>query len=732
MAGFGEAGAVDFRDPDFPRTRAFPLAEFPAMKRILAALFFTATFSHAADDITFADFEGPDYGAWKTQGEAFGDAPARGTLPGQMQLDGFAGKGLVNSFHKGDDSTGRLTSPEFKIERAGISFLIGGGGFAEKTCMNLMLDGKAVRTAMGPNTKPGGTENLEPGFWDVKEFAGRSARFEIVDDAKGGWGHVNVDQIVFTDSKPPAILQNVTRDIAIGKRFLHFPVKTGAPKHRVALLVDGKVVRDFEIELAEEPEWWAHLDVSAWQGKRATIRVDRLPENAHALTDIAQADAIWSAANLYREPLRAQFHFSPKRGWNNDPNGMVFAQGEYHLYFQHNPYGWNWGNMHWGHAVSRDLVHWEELPIALYPPVYDDMAFSGSAVVDRNNTSGWKNGENDLLVGAFTSTGRGECIVYSNDRGRTWQEFAGNPVVKHKGRDPRLLWHEPSKQWVMAVYDEEGDKRDIVFHTSPDLRKWTEQSRVGGFFECPDFFELAVDGDAAKKKWVLTAASSEYVVGTFDGKTFTPETPKLPGHRGRGFYAAQTFINEPKGRRIQMGWFQTETKGMPFNQAMTLPLELTLRSTADGPRLAWQPVSELAELRGKQLANASGPLEPDGNPLADVSAGLVEIRAEIEPRAATEIAFNIRGVAVSYDPVKQEIAVNDHRAPAALIGGKLKLIICADRTNLEIFASDGLTYVPFPVNLDAKNKSLSLSAKGGAAHIGSLTVHELNSIWPGL
>ena len=174
--------------PEFPRAGAFTLARFPAMKKFLAALFLTATLSRAADDIIFADFEGADYGAWKTQGEAFGDAPARGTLPGQMHVDGFAGKGLANSYHKGDDTTGRLTSPEFKIERAGISFLIGGGGHAEKTCLNLLVDGKVARTAVGPNTQPGGSEKLEPGFWDVKEFAGRTARIEIVDDAKGGWG----------------------------------------------------------------------------------------------------------------------------------------------------------------------------------------------------------------------------------------------------------------------------------------------------------------------------------------------------------------------------------------------------------------------------------------------------------------------------------------------------------------------------------------------------------------
>src|SRR5207253_1076061 len=156
-------------------------------------------------------------------------------------------------------------------------------------------------------------------------------------------------------------------------------------------------------------------------------------------------------------------------------------------------------NMHWGHAVSQDLVHWQELPIALYPRQHGDWCFSGSAVVDHDNTSGWRTGKQPLLVCAFTSTGRGECIAYSNDLGRTWTEHIGNPVVKHNGRDPKLIWHAPSSQWVMAVYDENGQARDVAFYTSPDLKKWKYQSRVGDFFECPDLFSLAVDGDAKKR-----------------------------------------------------------------------------------------------------------------------------------------------------------------------------------------------------------------------------------------
>ena len=181
----------------------------------------------------------------------------------------------------------------------------------------------------------------------------------------------------------------------------------------------------------------------------------------------------------------------------------------------------------------------------------------------------------------------------------------------------------------MAVYDESEGKRWIAFYTSPDLKAWTLGSKVEGFFECPDLFELPVNGDVTQDKWVLTAASSEYMVGQFDGTTFRPETPKLPGHRGRGFYAAQTFSREPRGRVVQIGWLQTTTPGMPFNQGMSLPLKLSLRTTPGGPRLAWEPVEELTALRSLRLAKFSGELKPGDHPLAGVKGELIELRAEL-------------------------------------------------------------------------------------------------------
>lgn len=712
---------------------------------VLTLISLLAPGSRAADDILIADFEGTDYGDWKVTGEAFGPGPARGTLPGQMPVDGFKGKGLVNTFFHGDKSTGTLTSPEFKIERKYIAFLIGGGKDPEKLALNLLVDGKVVRSATGPNDKAGGSETLAPDSWDVTELAGKKAVIQIVDNATGGWGHINVDHIVQTDKKPPGLLTNAKREFVVEKRYLNIPIKNGAKQRVVTLLVDGKPFVRNDIELADgKPDWWAPMDVSAWKGKTVALVVDKLTEDSAALKQIEPSDALKDADKLYAEPLRGQFHFSPKRGWANDPNGMVFFNGEYHLFFQHNPYGWNWGNMHWGHAVSKDMVHWEELGDKLMPDNLGPI-FSGSAVVDTDNTSGFGTKEKPPLVLIYTAAGNPttQCIAYSTD-GRTFTKYDKNPVVKQVtggNRDPKVMWHAATKRWVMVLYVELKGKHTIHFFTSPNLKDWTLASVLDGgtngkdgyLFECPDLFELPIDGDAKNRKWVLLGANSEYALGTFDGTAFKPEKTWLPGHRGRGFYAPQTFSDIPTsdGRRIQIGWFQTATPGMPFNQSMSIPQELKLVTTPDAPRLSRTPVKELAALRTVTYHFHAANLNAEtGNWLDKIKAELLEIHADFSPGADTVTTFNIRGATVVYDAKKQELVVNGHRAPAPLSkDGQQKLTIFCDRTGLEVFASDGLTYVPMPMNLKADNLALAMTAKGGTVKVTALTVHELKSVW---
>ncbi len=715
---------------------------FMQSTRIIMGMAFLAAASalatpglRAADDLLIADFEGPDYGQWKTTGAAFGPGPARGTLPGQMTVDGFKGKGLVNSFYQGDGTTGTLTSPGFTIQRKYLTFLIGGGKDARKTCMNLLIGGQAVRNATGPNDKPGGSETLAPETWDVDEFRGQTAVIQIVDQATGGWGHINVDQIVQTDRKPPGLLANATREVPINKRYLNLPVKNGGPKRQMTVLLPGQPSHSFEIELADaKPDWWAFMDVTPFQGGKATLKVDRLAEDSTALQAIDQTDEIKDSDNLYREKHRPQFHFSPRRGWNNDPNGLVFYQGEYHLFFQHNPYGWNWGNMHWGHAVSPDLIHWRELPIALYPDQHGTM-FSGSAVVDWNNTAGFQTGAEKVLVCIFTAAGNPftQGLAYSNDRGRTWAKYANNPVLPHiigSNRDPKVIWYAPENKWIMALY---LDGSDFALFSSKNLKQWEKMSGVAipGTSECPEFFEITLDGNPQDKKWVFYGGNGRYLVGKFDGRKFSPDSGPHTLHFGNCWYASQTFTDIPAadGRRILIPWGTMATPGMPFNQMMGLPVELTLSTTEEGPRLLALPVKEHASLRSKSHAIQPQPLDPGANPLAGVKGELLDLEAEIAIGEASELGFNLRGVTVSYDVKKQELSCKDKKASLKPVAGKIRLRLLVDRTSLDIFGNDGRVYLPMGMIVPEDNHSLQAYAKGGSAAIVALRVHELQSAW---
>jgi len=697
----------------------------------------------AADDLVVADFDGDSYAPWTATGDAFGDGPARGALPGQMSVPGFKGKGLVNSFRNGDASTGVLTSPPFVLQRRHLSFLIGGGANAEKLALQLLLDGRVVRSATGGNSQPGGSEELAPGSWDVADLAGKTVVLRIVDDATGGWGHINVDHVVQTDRKPAGLIRDAARDVTASHRYLLVPIKTGAPKRVVTLSAGDHVIVRNDVELAPgAAEWWGVMDVGPWRGQSLRVTVDKLPEDSSGLASIRTSDTVPDAATLYREPLRGQLHFSPQRGWNNDPNGMVYFRGEYHLFFQHNPYGWAWGNMHWGHAVSRDLVSWTELGDVLMPDVYGPM-FSGSAVVDWQNTSGLGTDGKPPLVLIYTAAGNPtvQCIASSTD-GRTFVKYPGNPIlpqVTGGNRDPKVLWHEPTRKWVMVLYVElPGRGHTVHFYTSPNLKDWSLASVTDGvrgsnyLYECPDFFELPVDGNPKDKRWVLAGANTEFAVGTFDGTRFTPEHSRLPGQRGKGFYAPQTFSDIPArdGRRIQFGWFQTETKGASFNQSMTLPLVLTLTSTPEGPRLAYNPAKEIQSLRqrGRVLRNVTVGTRSTDAPLHLGEAELLELSAEFE-HGQGSVEFVVRGAVIRYDDERQEISVQGHKAPAPRRGSRQRITVFCDRTGLEVFASDGLCYVPMPFQPAPDDRHVLVRAPGGPRRLKQVALHPLRSIW---
>jgi len=699
------------------------------MGRLWATVVLTAAATaSAADDIVIADFDGADYGAWKVEGTAFGPGPAHGTLPHQMPVHGYLGGGLVNSFYQGDISTGLLTSPSFTIERPYINFLIGGGKHPGRTCIRLRVDGKTVRSATGPNDRPGGSERLAWRSWDARPWMGRQGVIQIVDRDGGGWGHINVDQI--TESEQPIVPTRAIREIVITKRYLHLPVTTGAPTRHVTLRDAGDPLRVFDIELASgKPDFLAFVDVGAWRGRRLSIDAGKFVGGAKALASIVQSDAIPDRSHIYREKYRPQFHFTSRRGWLNDPNGLIYDRGEWHLFYQHNPYGWKWGNMHWGHAVSGDLMHWTELDDAFHP--WSDCtgaAFSGSAVVDWKNTSGFQSGPDPAMIAIFTDTGAGESIAYSNDRGRTWTMFPHNPVVQHSGRDPKVIWYQPTNRWVMAVYDQIDNKRYIAFYSSRNLKAWTLESRIAGFYECPNLFELSVDGDKRHCQWVLHAADGHYVLGAFDGHVFQP------AHNGKyqtwygNYYAGQSYFGAPNGRRVQIGWSRgVMFPGMPFNQQMTVPVELTLRTTASGIRLFAEPVDEIHILYDGTWTRSDVKLGSEPHTF-DVPGELLDIAATLALSSSSKIGLRVRGVEIVYDAAKKSITCGA-TAPLEPIDGRIVIRVLVDRGSVEVFGNHGRVAIEHGVLVDTNQPAIDVFAHGGKAILSKLVVHTLKSTW---
>jgi sucrose-6-phosphate hydrolase SacC (GH32 family) len=448
----------------------------------------------------------------------------------------------------------------------------------------------------------------------------------------------------------------------------------------------------------------------------------------------------------YHEIYRPQFHFTPKTGWTNDPNGLLWYQGEYHLFFQHNPFDTKWGNMTWGHAISPDLVHWRQMENALLPDQMGTM-FSGSGIVDTANTAGLQKGSEKTLVVFYTAAGgtsdesKGQpytqCMAYSNDRGRTWTKYAGNPVVSNiapGNRDPKVVWHAPTRKWIMVMYLSTGGA--FRFLSSPDLKTWTklQDISVPDCGECPDFFEIPVEGEPGETRWVWTCASDRYLVGTFDGLRFIPEVMTQPGHHGQNYYAVQTYSNIPGGRRIQLGWMNKAVyPGMPFNQQMSFPYELRLKRFPYTLKLCSLPAKEIELLHEPPQTWSNLDLDPGANPLSGLSGDLWDIHAEIDPGEASEVGFRIRGRKVSYTVKPKEKRLYNGEESVAITppaSGHLGLRILVDRTSVEVFANDGEWIMPSCFVPKPEDQSLALFATGGRARVLNLRIHRVKSIWP--
>ena len=521
--------------------------------------------------------------------------------------------------------------------------------------------------------------------------------------------------------------------IKITKRYLNLPVSQSNNRGNMQFTLDGKQERYFKIRLAEsEPQYWVFSDVSLLKGKTIKISYDGSPKG---LSKIYQDDKIRGQDSIYEEKNRPQYHFTTKRGWINDPNGMIYYEGEYHLFYQHNPYEREWENMTWGHAVSKDMIHWEELPSALLPDKLGTM-FSGSAVIDYNNTAGFNKGNTPAMVAFYTVDNPDrqiQCMAYSLDKGRTWTKYSKNPLIDSKEkwnskdtRDPRVFWYQPAKHWVMVLNERDGHS----IYTSKNMKEWSYESHVTGFWECPDLFELPIDGDKNKTKWVMYGASNSYMIGSFDGKNFTPESGKHYFSTG-AIYAGQTFTNMPENdpRRIQIGWGRIDHPGMPFNGMMLLPTELTLRTTKNGPRVFSAPIKETTSLFEKAKEwNSLSSGDANKNLQEFNGADRLRVKATIKLSHATSAGFHLFGQRVVNYDMNNNTINGVFYSPEDMTSMELSVDIYIDRTSVEVFI-DGGAYSYAMERKPVQGNSEGLHFWGNNIEVKNLEVYHVKSIW---
>ncbi len=586
-----------------------------------------------------------------------------------------------------------------------------------------------------------------------------------------------------------------SREFTVERRHIAFLIGGGrlSGQTGIELRVDGKPVRTATGHDSEELEW-SSWEVTEFNGRTATLRIydDATGGWGHINVDhIIQTDAAPPRFDLeyrlseYRdtpgylnEPFRPQFHFTPEINWMNDPNGLVYHDGEYHLFYQFNPAGITWGHMSWGHAVSRDLVHWEHLPLAI-PEEDGIMAFSGCCVVDHHNSSGFGSTTNPPMVAIYTGHGHGrqvQNVAYSTDNGRTWTKFADNPVLDlnmQDFRDPSVYWHDPTSRWVMVV--SLANDKVLVFYASKDLKQWEELSRFGPAgvpdkpnWECPDLFELPVENENGKRLWVLEVdmgsgaiaggSGGEYFVGHFDGTQFEAMQDSKWVDFGRDFYAPISWKNVPEndGRRLWLGWFNNwETcllPTSPWRSAMSIPRSLTLRKTGSGYILVQRPVKELQSLRGEPVEIAETSVTDSVRAVGSSwSVGnTYELRLTLTPNAEssgvrvcagedefTEIGYDRSINAVYVDRTRSGMVDFDprfagrHAAPVSLDNGTVSLTIFVDRSSVEVFINDGQAVISDRIFPSEASTGIELFTRDGSAQFSDVRAWRLKSVWHG-
>ncbi len=499
--------------------------------------------------------------------------------------------------------------------------------------------------------------------------------------------------------------------------------------------------------------------------------------------------ALFSAQPLslpgYDQEYRPQYHFSPREHWTNDPNGLVYFEGEYHLFFQYNPFGDEWGHMSWGHAISRDLLHWKQLPVAL-PEQNGTMIFTGSTVIDRRNSSGFCTAGKPCLVAVYTghtpASGsqpalQTQNLAYSNDRGRTWTKYRGNPVLNLNlpdFRDPKVFWSGESNQWVMVVSLPNDHK--VRLYGSPDLKRWRRLSEfgpagaIGGQWECPELFQLPVEGNTAESRWVLKVglnpggpqggSGEQYFIGHFDGARFTNENPAsltLWTDYGKDCYCALTFNGLPANEKpLMIGWmdnwqYARSLPTSPWRGQMTIPRRLSLRRTAQGIRLFQQAADELQRLRDQPSDIADKTMEQVNRALATSGSRkshTFELKSTISLGSAQEAGWKLLGddgssTRIGYDRRAKTVFVDRRHsglvgfskdfparteAPLLLSGDILRLDVFVDKCSMEVFADGGRVTITDLVFPKANAYGMEVYAVGGKLGLVTESLADIRSI----
>ena len=462
---------------------------------------------------------------------------------------------------------------------------------------------------------------------------------------------------------------------------------------------------------------------SAWSQEL----IKKIPEDPYGLTYGEVFDNMH-----YNQPYRPQVHYTPITGQIADATGLIRYKGAYHLFYMYDEWSRSRKyNKNWGHAISNDCIFWEQKPQILNT-ILDNRPGSGSGIVDWNNTLGLQSGVEKTLVVFYTDYGRGSCLAFSRDGGETWIRHKDNPIIPMRegrsDRDPLVFWYKPDQSWRLVQFEEPG----FTFYKSSDLLHWEKLSSVDGFFECPDFIEMPVDGNANNKKWVLLDASCLYRIGEFNGTTFKTTMKNTRVDYG-DLYATQTFKNsyEGDGPFIQLAFLRLTGKpehDRVWSQQQCFPCELSLKTINNEIRLCRNPIDAIKQLRYDPHIVKNIKVNPGEDPLKDIDGDAFEIIAEIVPEKSSGFTFDIRGEKLNYSLKDQSITFMGNKAAVKPAGGSMKVRLIIDRSSVEIFINEGEITFSNLFYPDQSNRNLGLTSDGTLL-LKNLEIYRLSSIW---